>query len=314
MNFAGAQSATAEAAESLVRADLAHGEAVLASIRPVLRRLVANEDHSVFSEEAVARTRGLIESLAVRLVSQAGDGVVRDGALAPVGELIGALAAQPELLAHCHALVLEGQLGERLEREARIDAVLPPLLQAQITSAIPDAAAPDAASIAMALFAAQARFVQGHRRMEIMPGELPADLLHGVLAAFVQTCGNGAERVAGEIRAEFDEARSRLALLGRVALGLGDNFDLALEPDQAGVALFVTALALMAGQDRDAVVLAMTDGQQARLALLLAIAGLAPAAVETVLLKLHPDAMVPRHCLGVSREQAETLLMAGGGA
>ncbi|MBU3992102.1 MAG: hypothetical protein KKA12_06105 [Alphaproteobacteria bacterium] len=309
MNFAGAQSATADAADSLLRADLAHGEAVLASIRPVLRRLVANADHAMFSEEAVARTRGLIESLAWRLVRQAGGGMADAAALAPAEALIGALAAQPDLLAHCHALVVEGQLGERLEREARIDPVLPPLLQAQITSA-----AADPAAIAMALFAAQARFVQGFRRMEITPGELPADLLHGVLAAFVQTCGSEAERVAGEIRAEFDEARSRLALLGRVALGLGDSFDLALEPDQAGIALFVTALALMAGQERDAVVLATTDGQQARLALLMAIAGLAPAAAEAVLLKLHPDATIPRHCLGVSREQAETLLMAGGGA
>lgn len=273
---------------------------MLASIGPVLRHLVATESHAIFSEEVIARTRGLIETLAVRLVRQSAQVLGR----AEVRALICALEATPELLSHCHALTLEAQLSERLAQEARLDPVLSPLLQARIADSSPETAA-----MAMTLLAAQARFIQTQRRMELVPNELPADLLHAALSAFASTCGSAAEPVAAALRAGYDEARSRAALLGRVVLELGDAHDLALEPDQAGVAIFITALALMTGHERDAVVLATTAGQQARLALLLLAAGLAPSAVEAVLLRFHPDAAIPRISFeGLTRERAVALL------
>jgi len=302
MNRSGQDVSSVEAADSPSRAELAQANRVLASVPPVLGHLVANEDVALFSEEIVARTRGMIESLAMQLARAAVEGAPHDQAR----RLVALLIAEPALIAHCHALALEAQLTERLSREAGIDAVLSPLLQDRI--AMPDA---DGAATAMNLLAAQARFVQCQRRMELAPEELPADLLHAVLGAYGAACGPAAQAPAIRLRESFDEARTRIALLARVVLASGNGIADALDLERAGIALFATAVSLASGQDRAAVILAATAGQQARFSLVLSICGLDASRSEAILLRLHPDAPLPRHCFGLARETALGLLIDG---
>lgn len=298
MNLVGQDSLSgSQSAGDLLRAGLARAERARAAIPPVLGHLVSNEQQVLFSDEAVARTRGMIESLARQLACRTADAGGEDSALSA------GLAAHEGLLAHCHALALEAQLTERLARDAGLDPVLTPLLQDLI--AAPEA---ESAALAMTLLAAQARFVQGQRRMETAIDQLPADLLHDVLVTFVQTCGARAEQVAADLRSQFDEGRSRTALLARVLLDGDGTLAAALSPDRAGLALFVSALALSTGVDRDTAVIAAMDGQQARLALLLAACGLDAARIEAIVLSFHPDAPLAPLAAALGREEARHLL------
>ncbi len=299
MNRAGPDSIPARAGENPSLAELAQANRILASIPPVLGHLVANENVALFSEEVVARTRGMIESLAIQLARAAAESAPHD----PARRLSAALMGQTALLGHCHALALEAQLTERLTREAGIDAVLSPLLQERI--AAPQA---DEAGMAMNLLASQARFVQNQRRMELAPTELPAELFAPVLAAFAQVCGAASRDPAARMRNEFDESRSRNALLARVVLASADGIAQALDLESAGAALFATAVSLASGRDRADVIIATTAGQQARLSLILSICGLGARSSEAILLRLHPDAPLPRHCFGLDRDAAQALL------
>ncbi len=297
MNLTGHDPSAAATAETPLRAELARAQRALAAIPPVLSHLVANQTNAVFSEEIIARTRGQVESLALFLVRSVG----RAADQAQARALAGHLAEQPGLLGYCHALALEAQLAERLARNAGMDPVLSPLVQDCIA-----ADDPDMASTAMRLLASQSRFIQAQRRMELAPDDLPADLLPDVLLAFCLVCGAGAEAVAENLRQTFDEARSRVALLARVALGAG--LSAAMTLDRGGISLFLSAVTLATGQSREAVILATSDGQQSRLALLLAVAGLSGGQVEATLMRLHPDIAIPRALIGLPQEQALALL------
>ena len=50
----------ADTVETVLREELAHGDAMLGTITPILRHLLANDDHSVFGDEIVARVRAMI--------------------------------------------------------------------------------------------------------------------------------------------------------------------------------------------------------------------------------------------------------------
>lgn len=302
MNLNGPDPSVATSADHLLRAELARADSVLAAIPPVLAHLVANQTHAVFSEEIVARTRGQIESLARTLARAIGESEApRSG-----GDLVAALVEQPALLTYCHVLAIEAQLSERLSRDAGLDPVLSPLLQQRI--AAPDS---ETAATAMKLLAAQARFMRCQRRMELPVGELPAELLPDVLLAFALGGGPAAEAAAHELRHAHDESQSRASLMARVVLCLDEGFGGALRLDQAGPALFLTALALVTGKSRAAIVLATSEGQQVRFALILAMAGLSAAEIEEVLLRLHPDFILPRALMALSREDAIALLAQG---
>ena len=71
--------------------------------------------------------------------------------------------------------------------------------------------------------------------------------------------------------------------------GLGDDVRKALDVEQAGVALFITALAARSNQSRNLAVLATNEKQVARLALALRGCGLDAAEANTQLLRLHPQ-------------------------
>lgn len=287
--------------EDRLLADLDLGGRDLVAIGPVLRHLVAHPDSSLFGEEIVARARGMIESLALRLLRTAGERMVDTG----LPGLVARLCDHEGLLVHVHALALEGQVTAALAGRG-IDSTLPPLLQARMAGGPADTAA-----LAMAILAAQTRFIRCQQRMELDFAELPGDLLHDVLRIMAEVTGAEGASAVRSVQTGYDERKSRLALLAQVGLGLGDDFHAGLDPAQAGFALYCTALSLVTGQDRDAVVVAAARGQEARLGLMLAMAGLAPSAREAVLLCLHPDASLAPAWLEIASHRAAELLHGG---
>ena len=294
--------------ENVLREALDHGDAVLGTIAPILSHLLANDDHSIFSDEVIARVRGMFADAARQLLDAvaqaAGTGEGRESDPARIDALALDLARVPGLLGHIHALALEWQLTERLHTQIGLDPVLSPLMQALIAS--PDAAT---AAAAMHLLAAQARFAQSQRRMQLPLEELPADLLHGCLGALHTQVGDGAAAEAA-IRSRFDEARSRAGLIARLITGMGGGALAALAVGHGGVAMFLSALALANAQDRDLAVRATNDSQLARLALMLRAAGMKPAAIEEQFLALHPEVVLPPGFDALGADRAAAILAA----
>jgi hypothetical protein len=97
-------------------------------------------------------------------------------------------------------------------------------------------------------------------------------------------------------------------LIGRLVTGLGATATAALAVDHAGVAIFLSALALASGQDRDLAVLSTNDRQLARLALSLRASGLKPKAVEEQFLYLHPEVALPEGFDQLRPDRAAALL------
>ena len=300
--------------EDQLRVELVHGDAMIGTIGPILRHLLTNDDHSVFGDEIIARVRGAMADLARQLLDEAAR--AGDAAAAPIEDadrvaaLVEAFVDQPGLLGHVHALALEWQLTERLQARLALDPVLSPLLQALVASP-----SGETSSQAMSMLAAQARFTQAQRRMQLPLAELPGDLLHGVLLALRAIHPDDAATIAAEsaIRARYDEARSRLGLVARIVTGMGGGASAALAVSHAGVAIFLSALALASGQSRDLTVLSTNEGQVARLALALRAAGLKPGAVEEQFGSLHPDVILPEGFDGLGADRAAAMLARAGG-
>jgi len=295
--------------EAALRDELTHGDIVLGTIGPVLGHLLANHDHSLFSDQIVSQVRGMANDLARQLLAAqdagAESGDPRIMTSDQGAQLAQALLAESRLVAHCHALALEGQLTARLEARNAIDPVLSPLLQALIAS---DEA--PTASVAMAALAAQARFVQRQRRMELPLFELPADLFHQALAAWLGLAeGDEARSAAAELlRDGYDESAGRLGLLARLVHGMGAGALAALSVGHAGTAIFLSALAEATHQDRDLAVIATNDRQVARFALSLRAAGLKIAAIAEQFATIHPDVTLPEGFDALRIDRAAALL------
>jgi len=262
---------TSGASDEELRASLARGDALAGTVLPILRHVLGHDAAALFGDEVLARVRAMLSHLAGELLQEAlGD----EGDADPLFE---ALLATPTLLAHVHAQALEWALTERLERRYALDPVISPLLQAAIS-------APDHPSHALAtdFVVAQTAWCQAHRRMGIALRELPGEALHAALLASLATYpgDDRVEQADLAIRASYDEASTRLGLAARLVLQRDDDAQNALELGQAGVALFLTALSLHAGQEREAVTLATHEMQVTRLALTLITAGLPPRAAE----------------------------------
>ncbi|MDE2437150.1 MAG: hypothetical protein KGM49_12905 [Sphingomonadales bacterium] len=305
--------ATGVNVEDVLRDELASGDSALVSYGPILRHLLASDEQSVFSDEIIARVRGMTSDLARQLLDElstaAGNADVREHDRDEVEALIASFVVHPALLTHCHALALEWQLTERVHARLALDPVLSPLLQALIAS--PDNAT---ATASMALLASQARFIQAQRRMKLPLVELPGDLLHVMLVALRAHAAGDADTEAksreaeAAIRARYDEGRSRIGIIARLVTAMGGGATAALSVTHAGVAIFTSALALVSGQDRDLAILATTDGQLARLALSLRAAGLKPSAVEEQFVSLHPDVAMPGDFDQLGADRAAALL------
>lgn len=311
--------AAASAKEALLAEELAASRSGAAHAIPILRHLLRSDDTSIFSDEIVARVRGMFldvaQQLVVALAEAAGHAEPEAWAHEAADELAHVLADNPVFLEHFHTLALEWQWTERLARCRGLDPVLPPLLQARIGA--PD---PGVSAAAMRFLAAQARFCQNQRRMQMPLAELPGDLLHIALVSMRAHVGADdsantyaliAER---SVRSSFDEPRGRLAQMGRVLDALDDEAATALVLDHAGVALFLTALARGSGQSREAVIMATIDNQLPRLALTLRASGLDPAIAAATLQALHPDAALPADALELSSDRAAALLAAAAAA
>lgn len=302
--------------EAVMRAELAHGDTMAGTILPILRHLISAEDNSVFSDEILARVRGMLSALANGLLDAtfAADGHAVHGGHPPelVDALTGAFMDNPALLAHLHCTALEWQLTERLQARLALDPVVSPLVQALIAS-------PDSATqgLGMTFLAAQARWCQAQRRMELASHELPAELFHAALLAMraISAADPDLARRAAlaetALRERYDEAASRLGLAGRLVVSMGGGAQAALSISHAGVALFLTALAMGSGQERDPVVLSTHKSQLARFALALRAAGQKPSLVEEQFLTLHPDVTLPTGFDRLGVDLAASILASG---
>lgn len=296
-----------------MREELAHGDAMIGTIAPILRHLLANDEHSVFSDEILAALRGMMNHVASQLLdalnAAAGTPEARDHAPAQLAALVDGFVGHPGFLSHVHALALEWKLALRMEARLALDPVISPLLQALVAS--PDQ---QVAASSMALLASQARFAQTQRRMQLPLTELPGDLLHATLVAMRGMAGEDPETLAihaaaeQTIRDSYDESRTRLGLISRLVMGMGGGATAALSVTHAGVPIFLSALALASGQDRDMVVLSTNEGQVARLALALRASGLRANAIEEQFGSLHPDVILPEGFENLGSDHAAALL------
>ncbi len=311
MNDAVMPSSSEAPVEAMLRDELARADIVLGTIGPVLDHLLANHDHSLFSDEIVSRVRGMVGDLARQMLSAQAEAAEipdpRGFAERGHAALSTALLTVERLVAHCHVLALEWQLTARLEARHALDPILSPLLQALIAS--DDA---PTASTAMAALAAQARFVQRQRRMELPLGELPADLFHQVLTIWLEQVADddvpAATQAAAALRDDYDESAGRLGLLARLVHTMGAGALAALSISHAGSAIFLTALAEASRQTRDMLVIATNDRQLVRLALALRAAGLKQKAIEEQFLTIHPDIALPERFEDLRTDRALALL------
>ncbi|MXO72272.1 hypothetical protein [Alteraurantiacibacter buctensis] len=284
----------ADAVEQVMRDELAEGDGVLAAARPILAMLLNNRDQALFSDEVIARVRGMIAHVARQLLvacgEAAGDADPSNMVEQANEGLTQMLLGDAAILAHSHALTQEFALAEQLQRRSGIDGVLSPLLQELAASS--DA---DLAGGAMRAIAAQARFLQQMRRMELPLGELPGDLFHKALLLLQNHFADDDVAIAAgaALRAGFDEGEGRIGQLSRLVSALGPRATRALAIDHAGPALFATALGMASNQERNLVLLSFSENQLGRLALSLRAAGLGQSAVEEQFLYLHPDAVLP---------------------
>jgi hypothetical protein len=303
------------ALEQMLRAELAQGDRIIATARPMLRHLLAHDDHSMFSDAVIARVRGMIGHCARQMLGALAAVIAADGAEAldheefvdqHEAQLAAPMLGDADILGHAHALVLEAHLAERLHQRSGIDPALSPLLQE--LAAAPSA---DLAQQAMHVLAAQARFMQQQRRMEWPLGEMPGGLFDKAMAALQSSGLASAEMLATaqqHLRQDHDAGRSRIALIARIIGALERKACRALAIDNAGLALFTTALAMAAEQPREVTVLSLGGNQYARLALTLAAAGLDQAEVEKQFLFLHPEIALPAHFASLGADQAARML------
>ena len=301
--------------EAVLADELARGDVVLGTIGPMLGMLLANHDHALFSDEIVARVRSMVASVARQLLVAEGAAAGEEDAYAFAAErgdaLEGALAGHLPLLGHCQALALEHRLAMQLEARNSIDPVLSPLLQSLIASS--DEAT---AGLAMALLAAQARFVQQQRRMELALAELPSELFEFALARWCEHSGGSGENAVAQAEQRLRESHQahdrRLSLLARAAGAVGEGMQPAMSLGHAGVALFLTAIALAARQDRDLVAVSTNESQLGRFALAMRAAGLKPGQIAEQFALIHPHVTLPEGFDTLRGDRAATILDASG--
>lgn len=310
---AAANSVNLDSLEAILRDELARGDTRADTVVPILRHLLANDGSSMFSDEIVASIRGMMNHVACQLLDWrtggSGQGSAPEHDRDEIVALTNVLVENSAFIGHVHALALEWQFTRRLEQKLAVDPVLPPLLQALIASR--DEAV---SALAMRLLASQARYCQSQRRMQLALFELPGDLLHAALLGMRTLAGaeEAADRLAAEAeartRSAYDEAATRLGLLSRLVESMGGGAVAALSVTHAGAAIFLSALAIGSGQERDAAVLSTQEAQEARLALGLKAAGLKQQGVVEQFLALHPDIELPRGFDRLNSDRAAAIL------
>ena len=288
--------------EAVLREELALGDAALASTVGIVRHLLISDDSSIFSDQIMARVRGMVDDVSRQLSEELFGRDGSEGAADARQHLNEQFLGDARVLEHVHALALEFQLTERLNARNATDPVVSSVLQSML--ATKDA---QAAEVAMQALAAQARFMQQMRRMELPLTELPRMLLRATFQAAAAFPDVDVSPLAAlQERAEGES--TRVELMTQVAENLGSNFLAALDVDRAGVSLFLTALAMGSGQPRETVTLSTTERQLARLAIALRAAGLKPDAIEQQFLYLHPEVSLPPNFDHLTVDRAAMLL------
>jgi hypothetical protein len=261
-------------------AELARSQSAAVATLPVLRHLLASDGPSLVNEAVVARVRGMLRDLAVQLYAGGRSPLAVTAHSAPeLDTILARLGAHEALLAHIHTLSLESHLAERFEQRLSLDPVLSPLLQELIAS--DDQAV---AGLAMNTLAAQTRFMQSQRRMELPLEELPADLFRAALELGEGLTHRDSASALAALVAGYDEATTRLALLERLVLAMRRAVIACLAFDRAGLALFAQGLVALSGMTRAEAIHACHEQQAPRLALGLRAAGLDLAGIERQML------------------------------
>ena len=294
--------------EAILRDELARGNRALGGVAPVISHMLESSGHALVSDAIVARLRGMLGHLARQLLS-AGLSMPQRDTLDDhmVDRAADTLAGDTALLNHLYAVAMEGHLTERLEQRSSVDPVLSPLLQELIASD-----QPAIAELAMNTLAAQSRFTQSQRRMELPLGELPAELFLNVLKRFRKTASVADAAAMSQsisvLKGKFDEGAGRLGLLTRLVSSMRGGAVAALELDHAGLALFTTGIAVLTRQPRNLAILACHERQAARLALSLRAGGLSAEAIERQFLLVEPSEMLPDGISEMPSDRARELL------
>ncbi len=303
---------TEPSVEAILRDELARGNRALGGVAPVISHMLESSGHALVSDAIVARLRGMLIDLARQLLNAGLPPSRRDMMEDRVADKVAdGLAADSTVLNHLYAVAMEGHLTERLEQRSSVDPVLSPLLQELIAS---DQAA--IAELAMTSLAAQSRFTQSQRRMELPLGELPAELFLRVLKRFKKMAHPGDTGVDQEtvaqtiaaLKSNYDEGAGRLGLLTRLVSSMRGGAVAALELDHAGLALFTTGIAVLTRQPRNLAIMACHERQAARLALSLRAGGLNAEAIERQFLLIEPSEMLPDGIAAMTPERARELL------
>jgi len=302
-------SAVTSPVENVLRDELARADRALSGVAPVLEHLLAGTGQSLFSDAVLASVRGMLNDLAQQLINRLqiqtdGEGLFEDGA---TERLASQMASDTPILIHLHASAVEGVLTQRLDQRSSVDPVLSPLWQELIAS--DDAAVGENA---MQALAAQSRFIQGQRRMQLPVFDLPAEILERTLRIWARSTPVEDEPALTEamrsLKADYDEAQTRLGLIARLIASMRGGLLAALELEHAGLALFVSALSFRTGQTRERAVMACHGQQSARLAVSLRAAGLEAEAVERQFVCLEPNYRIPTGLADLSPDVARSML------
>jgi hypothetical protein len=280
---------------------------------PILRHLIGAGDLSIFSEETVARIRGMLADVARQLldalVGDEGHRVHSPGEVEVVGH---ALLDNTALVTHLHALTLEWQLTERLQGRLGLDPVASPLLQRALVST-----QPLARSEAAAFLSTQVRWCHAQRGMGLPLAELPAELLDialytlRTLAGFEPALAERAGVVEDELRRSHDEASTRIGLATKLLATLSqEGGHQGLSISDAGVPLFLTAVATASNQSRDSVLRYTHRSQAVRLALAFRAAGLDDREVRAQVAAFDPSCALPDGLAQIDAVEAAAILSA----
>jgi len=300
--------AEGENLETALRHELAQADAMAEAARPVLRQLVAAGSSQPLADEVIARIRGMLDGVVRTLLDTFSEPGATDAE-----PLARALIDCPALLSHLHALAVEWRIAEQLQVRLALDPVVPPLLEELVSRDDTTLRNP-----AAKFLGAQARWCHLQRHMRVSLVDLPGELFENVLRiAHTQLARPGGAEAAAkneaELRKRHDETDRRLELARQLVSGLEGGVQSALSISQAGVTLFLTALAMGSGLDRQAAVLSTDEAQLARLALALRSAGLEAAEIQRQLLALHPETVLPSGLGSLDSSLATTLLDSGHG-
>lgn len=297
--------------EAILKDELARGNRALLSVAPVIAHMLEASGPALVSDAIVARLRGMLGDTARQLLV-AGNETARRGALdqSDIDSLAGALAGDSAVIGHLYALAMEGHLTDRLEQRASLDPVLSPLLQELIASD-----KPATAELAMNALAAQSRFIQCQRRMELPLDELPSQLFSAVLdqfeAAKLAMDPPSVSRALTALKRRYDEGAGRIGLLARLVSSMRGGAVAGLQLEHAGLAMFASTLAALTGQSRDLAVFACHEGQAARLAISLRAAGLDAETIEAQFMMLGSGGAIPADLASMPPERAHALLSSG---